>query len=144
MHCALRHGTYDLVRRTIKEFRVDLPVRLMFEFPTVADQALAAVVRRHEALRTRFESIEGQPAQVVDPPREVALRAYAHQELPFEKLVEELQPERDLGRNPLFQVMLILQNTPCILKVFARIRTWVGKDCREEGWKSTRSQENSL
>ncbi|MBZ4377474.1 non-ribosomal peptide synthetase, partial [Corallococcus sp. AS-1-6] len=44
--------------------------------------------------------------------RATTLAAYEHQHLPFEKLVEAVQPTRDLSRNPLFQAMFVLQNMP--------------------------------
>jgi len=44
--------------------------------------------------------------------KKVALGAYAHHDIPFEKVVEELHPRRDPSRNPLFQVAFALQNTP--------------------------------
>ncbi len=66
----------------------------------------------------------GNPAigELLQRVRATALDAYAHQELPFEQLVGDLQPVRDLSRTPLFQAMLALQQAPPALPAVAGLR----------------------
>ena len=76
--------------------------------------------------------LENDPTftQLLDQVRQSALEAYEHQDVPFEKLVEELRPERSLSHSPLFQVMFILQNTPGAEKTLPGVEMTVLKQER--------------
>ena len=70
-------------------------------------------------LRSRRERQSRRSENCCERVRHVCQEAYAHQDLPFEMLVEALQPQRDLSREALIQVMFALQNTP--LQIGARL-----------------------
>ena len=69
--------------------------------------------------------LSGKPSfrELVRRDRQTALEAYQHQDLPFEALVKELNPVRDLSRHPLFQVMFAMQNAPEHPLVLAGLET---------------------
>ncbi len=101
-------------------------VTLLFRYTNAEDIPVgSAIANRHlpnvEGLIGFFVNtvvlrtdVSGSPSfkELLVRVREVALAGYTHQDLPFEKLVAELHPERDLSRQPLFQVVFALQNLP--------------------------------
>ncbi len=127
------HSLTEAVRELNRQEEVTLFMTLLAAFKILlfcysqqADIAVGSPVAGRERPETRGligffintlvlrTDLSGNPnfKEVLQRVRAVASGAYAHQALPFDKLVEELQPERSLSYNPLFQVMFIFQNAP--------------------------------
>ena len=100
---ALLAGFQALLHRYTgqEDIRVGVPIANRHR---VEIESIVGFFVNTQVLRNR---IDGAPAlkAVLDQAREAALGAQTHQDLPFEQLVEALQPERNLNQNPLFQVM---------------------------------------
>ncbi len=100
---ALLAGFQALLHRHTgqEDLRVGVPVANRHRTQT---EGLIGFLVNTQVLRSR---VHGRLtlAQLLDQVRDVALEAQAHQDLPFDQLVDALQPERSLGYNPLFQVM---------------------------------------
>lgn len=87
----------------------------------VETEALIGVFVNLLVLRT---DLGGNPRfrELLGRVRTVALDAYAHQDLPFDQLVHELRPDRDLSRNPLVQVLFVMHNLPSAEASFPGLR----------------------
>ncbi|MCX7922786.1 MAG: amino acid adenylation domain-containing protein [Clostridia bacterium] len=83
-------------------------------------EGLIGFFTNNVVLRTGFSG-GASFQELLNQVKKVTLEAYANQDVPFEKLVEELNVERDMSRNPLFQVLFSLQNTPTPVSEFAGI-----------------------
>lgn len=99
---------------------------LLYRYSGQEDIAIGCPIANRDRTETRHligclvntlvvrSRLENNPsfAQLLAQVRETTLEAYQHQEVPFERVVEALQPDRNLSHTPLFQVMFVLQNAP--------------------------------